>query len=73
MAPVSLNYYLGSLDAPLSIVIIASIVIGIIVGASIIYASTLRLRYENNRLKKKVAIFEQEIDSLRILPIKESF
>jgi len=69
--PISVNYYLGSISAPLSVIIVLSIVTGIIIGATVIYTSTLRLRYENRRLQKKVAVSEQEIDSLRILPIKD--
>ena len=70
-APVAVNYYLGSITAPLSVIIVLSIVAGIILGALIIYTGTLRLRYENRRLQKKINVSEQEIDSLRILPIKD--
>jgi len=70
--PVNINYYLGSFSAPLSVVIVISIVTGILIGAAIIYSASLRVRYENRRLNKKLNIVEQEIDSLRILPIKDS-
>jgi len=70
--PVNINYYLGSISAPLSVVIVISIVTGILIGAAIIYSASLRVRYENRRLNKKLNIVEQEIDSLRILPIKDS-
>ena len=69
--PVIINYYLGTLTAPLSVVMILSIVVGIILGAVAIFAGTLRLRYENRRLHKKLNVSEQEINSLRILPIKD--
>ncbi|NOQ94031.1 MAG: DUF1049 domain-containing protein [Methylophaga sp.] len=69
--PIAVNYYLGSIIAPLSVIIVLSIVAGIILGATIIFSSTLRLRYENRRLSKKLKVSEQEIDSLRILPIKD--
>lgn len=69
--PVAINYYLGTLNIPLSVVVIASLVSGIILGALAISVSTLRLRYENRRLQKKMESTEQEINSLRVLPIKE--
>jgi len=69
--PVAVNYYLGSITAPLSVIIVLSIVTGIILGAAIIFTRTLRLRYENRRLHKKLNVSEQELDSLRILPIKD--
>ena len=69
--PISVNYYLGSITAPLSVIVVLSIVAGIFLGATIIFSSSLRLRYENRRLQKKLEVSEQEIDSLRILPIKD--
>ncbi len=70
--PVVINYYVDSVSTPLSIMVIISMVTGIIIGAIAIYTSTLRLRYENNRLHKKLSLSEQEVNSLRILPIKDS-
>lgn len=68
--PIVVNYYLGSFSAPLSVVVILSLVVGTFLGAAIIFSGTLRLRYENRRLHKKLNVSEQEIDSLRILPLK---
>ncbi len=68
---VSINYYLGVIELPLSVVVIASVVSGIILGALAIFITTLRLRYENRRLQKKLDISTQEINSLRILPVKD--
>jgi putative membrane protein len=70
--PVELNYYLSTITLPISVVVIGSIVAGIILGALAIFISTLGLRYENRRLNKKIAVNEQEINSLRILPIKDA-
>lgn len=69
--PVAINYYLGTLNVPVSVVIIASLVGGIILGALAIFVTTLRLRYENRRLHKKLEVSEHEINSLRILPVEE--
>ena len=69
--PVIVNYYLGILSLPLSIVVVLSIVLGIRLGALAIFVSSLQLRYENRRLHKKLEISEQEINSLRILPLTD--
>lgn len=69
--PVDINYYMGTLTVPLSLIMILSLIIGIILGAIAIFINSLRLRYENRRLNKKIAISDQEINSLRILPIKD--
>jgi len=68
---VMINYYLGSISMPLSVVIILSIVIGLFLGAMALVMSGLRRRYEISQLQKKLTISEQELNSLRILPIKD--
>ena len=70
--PINIQYYLGSLTVPISIVVIASLVIGIAIGALAIFIGSLQLRYENRRLQNKIDLREQELDSLRILPIKDT-
>ncbi len=72
LTPVDINYYLGVLSLPLSMVIIAAIILGTLLGALALSTSILRLRYENRRLRKKLISSEQEINSLRILPITDA-
>ena len=68
---ITINYYLGTLSLPLSIVVVLSIILGIILGALAIFSGSLKLRYENRRLHKKLETSEQEINSLRILPLTD--
>ena len=70
--PVNIQYYLGTVTMPISLVVILSLVIGITLGALAIFIGSLQLRYENRRLQNKIDLREQELDSLRILPIKDS-
>ena len=70
--PINIQYYLGTVTMPISIVVIASLVIGITIGALAIFIGSLQLRYENRRLQNKIDLREQELDSLRILPIKDT-
>ena len=70
--PINIQYYLGTVTMPISIVVIASLVIGITIGALAIFIGSLQLRYENRRLQNKIELREQELDSLRILPIKDN-
>lgn len=69
---VDVNYYLGVLSLPLSMVIMIAIVLGTLLGVLILSTRILQLRYENHRLRKKLTVSEQEIDSLRILPITDA-
>ncbi len=72
LAPVDINYYLGALSLPLSVVIIVAVILGCLLGALALSTSIFRLRYENRRLRKKLTVSEQEINSLRILPITDA-
>lgn len=67
---VTIDFYFSTITLPLSVIIIFSLVIGIVIGALAIFAGTLSLRYENRRIQKQLATAEQELNSLRILPIK---
>jgi len=67
---VTIDYYFSTITLPLSVVIILSLVVGIVIGGLAIFAGTLGLRYENRRMQKQIATAEQELNSLRILPIK---
>jgi|TARA_B110000971_G_C19859316_1_gene430896 putative membrane protein len=71
-SPVNIQYYLGTVTMPISIIVIVSLVIGITIGVLAIFIGSLQLRYENKRLQKKIDLREQELDSLRILPIKDT-
>jgi putative membrane protein len=68
---VSISFYVIDFTIPLSIIVVVAILIGAILTSLIISVSLLKLRYENRRLRKKLTVSEQEINSLRILPIKD--
>ena len=70
--PINIQYYLGTVTMPISIVVIVTLIIGITIGALAIFIGSLQLRYENRRLQNKIDLREQELDSLRILPIKDT-
>lgn len=70
--PVAINYYLGTETLPLSVLVVLAIILGAVLSACALFLSSLRLRYENRRLHKKLATLEQEINSLRILPVKDT-
>ena len=70
--PVNIQYYLGTVTMPISIIVTVSLVIGITIGVLAIFIGSIQLRYENKRLQKKIDLREQELDSLRILPIKDT-
>lgn len=72
MSPVNVDYYFGTLTLPLAVLLVIAVLIGMVLGVVAILFNSLKLRYENRRLSQKLALSEQEINSLRILPIKDS-
>ena len=68
---VHLNYYVGSLDVPLSFVIILSSIVGALIGAMSTTRSIISKRFEIAKLRRAVRISEKEITTLRSVPLKE--
>lgn len=70
--PVTLSLYFSEWQLPLAVLMIMVLLIGLLAGAAIILLSTLRLRLAHRSLQQKLQIAERELDSLRILPIREN-
>jgi len=73
---VKLSYYLGSIEAPLSLIVVLSLAIGASLGVSALLGLVLRLKRENftlkNKLDKTIKQSEKELHSLRSLPLKDA-
>jgi putative membrane protein len=72
MDDVTVNFYLQTVTLPLSAVIISAILIGLLMGVIVLLFSTLKLRYDNRRLRHRLQLSEQEINSLRMMPVKDT-
>lgn len=68
---VTLSLYFSEWQLPLSLIVIISLVIGLLIGALLSFLGAIKLRYQNHRLQQKLTLVEQELNSLRILPIKD--
>lgn len=71
MEPVSVKFYFTDLSLPLAVLLVLTLLIGMLAGAVVMWARSLKIRFDNHRLKHKLSLSEQELNSLRILPIKE--
>jgi lipopolysaccharide assembly protein A len=69
--PVHVDYYFGSRDLPLSLVLVLMLVIGALAGAFAGLSIVLRTKREVYRLRREVRLAEKELTNLRSLPIKE--
>lgn len=69
---VTLNYYMGTIDVSLSVVVISSILIGAVLGMLASLTIILPQRREKSRLNKAVKQAEQEASELRALPLQDA-
>lgn len=52
--PVSVHYYIGARDVPLSLLLFLSLVLGILIGLFSLYPRIFKLKLENRRLRRSV-------------------
>ncbi len=68
--PVEIHYYgIAPLQLPLFLVIFVAILLGILIAGLISSFDKFRLKREMNRLKRVVKTQEEELNSLRNLPL----
>lgn len=72
MQPVSLDLLVTQCQLPLAVLMIAFLLLGLLIGAILILLGTIRIRYQNHQLSSKLQTAEQELNSLRILPVRDS-
>jgi len=68
---VTLTYYFGLIEAPLSLVVVVAIAIGALLGVLASMSMTLSLKHEISRLRKTLRTKEKELGNLRALPLKD--
>ena len=69
--PVKVNYYFGSYEIELLIVVVICLVIGAFLGIMAALGKMFSLKQEMSRKEKKIKITEKELENLRSLPLKD--
>lgn len=69
--PVMVNYYIGTTQVPLSILLVSILAVGSILGLLIGFVHVIKLKFLNRKLRKRLELFEKEISQLRLLAIKD--
>lgn len=70
--PVTLNYYIGSAETPLSLALVGALGSGALLGVMASTGVILRMKREISRLRRERKNTEKEITNLRNIPIKDS-
>jgi len=69
--PVKLNFYVGSFETNLVIVILASLALGTLLGIIAVLGKLISYKQEIMRKDKKIRVSEKEVENLRSLPLKD--
>lgn len=67
---VEFNYYLGSVHTPLALVLLLTFAVGALLGLVLSIGMVIATYSERRRLRKQLALCQQEIRNLRDIPIK---
>ncbi|MCK4950389.1 MAG: LapA family protein [Gammaproteobacteria bacterium] len=70
--PVTLNYYLGAAETPLSLALVGALGLGALLGVIASTGVILRMKRELSKLRRERKNTEKEIMNLRNIPIKGS-
>ena len=70
-APVTLDFYVRTVDIPLSWVVVIAFSVGAVLGLVVMLNSIVRLQREIRRLRKKHEMATKEIVNLRAIPIND--
>ncbi|HFE39582.1 MAG TPA: LapA family protein [Gammaproteobacteria bacterium] len=67
---VQINYFVGSHEAPLALVLGATLIVGALFGALVMMRPIMRLKLRSSKLRRAIRNNEKEISILRTLPLK---
>jgi putative membrane protein len=69
---VSVNYYFGlDWEAPLALMLLTSLTIGVILGLAASIGMVLRMHHRLAQARREIRETEQEVKNLRSLPIRD--
>ncbi len=68
---VTVNYYVGQHDYPLSLVVICSFIAGGLAGMIVGFWMVLNAKLKVYRLKQRLKLANKEIENLRAIPLQD--
>lgn len=69
--PVSLEYYFGTSDIPLALLLVITLALGALLGVVASLSVILRLKRSNAGLRRENRLAEKEIMNLRNIPLRD--
>lgn len=71
-APVTINYYIGVSELPLSLLLVMFFAFGCLLGLGVGLTMYLRMRSKNYRLRNRIKLAEKEVSNLRNMPLQDN-
>lgn len=68
---VMVNYYFGTLQLPMGLLILLLLGMGIVIGMGAGTLLVLRVKRENIALRRRARLAHEEVNNLRTLPLKD--
>lgn len=68
---IELNYYLGTIELSLSLLIVLTLCLGSVLGIVASLPLVIRLKRQQLKLNRQVQNTKKEINNLRVLPVKD--
>ena len=68
---VTLDMYLGVVELPFSVFLVCALIVGAVLGVMATLPAILKLGREKSRLLTQIKLSEKELDTLRVIPLKE--
>jgi len=65
--PVALNYYFGSRDIPLSMIVVMTLAAGALTGVLVSLGSIIRLKQQAGSLRRRLRAAQKDADQARII------
>jgi len=72
-ASVTFDFYFSSIEVPLAILLYGALILGTLLGLLLSLFFALKVKREKARLRRRLALSEQEIKNLREIPIKGQY
>ena len=69
--PVTLNYYFGNREIPLSMIVVVALATGAVIGVLVSMGILLRQKQQTFRLRRQLKQAEKSATSTSVLPARE--
>ncbi len=71
-APVTIDYYIGRIDIPLALLLVAALGVGALLGSLVGLGRVVRVKREMAKLRRESRATQEEVRNLRALPLRDA-